>query len=34
MKDRPFHREMARIAGMLNTLVHEFGDVGASGKSN
>jgi CO dehydrogenase maturation factor len=33
-KDRPFHREMARIASTLNTLVHEFGNVRASGKSN
>jgi len=27
MKDRPFHREMARIAGMLDTLLQEFGDA-------
>jgi CO dehydrogenase nickel-insertion accessory protein CooC1 len=33
-KDRPFHREMARVASMLNTLVHEFGNVRARGKSN
>jgi CO dehydrogenase maturation factor len=33
-KERPFHREMARVADMLSTLAYDFGNVRASGESN